>query len=373
MLKLLLTLMLAPALTAWQDAGPPEVDSQGRITFRLLAPDARKVMLVVEGHKPQEMHQDDGLWTRTSAPLEPDFYSYYFIVDGSPLPDPANPLRKPVITGGHGSIVHVPGPASLAWEESDAPRGSLQRITCHSNALDEDRELWVYTPPQYAADEGAKFPVLYLLHGAGDDAQGWTTAGRAHVILDNLIARGTARPMIVVMPLGYGFADPASNFRSRAFGGPQQQREIMDVFAGMITQEIIPLVESKYRVRADRDSRAIAGLSMGGSQALFIGLNHPDRFAYVGSFSGAFTMYGTELDSWFPNLAIARQEQLIWRSIGTEDFLLFSNRRFGEWIDQKQVKTTAVETPGGHTWNVFRRSLIDFAPLLFEDGAAETP
>jgi enterochelin esterase family protein len=347
--------------------GPPEVHTDGRVTFRRRAPDANDVRLVLEGSGPTSMlRNEDGVWSLTTDPLSPDFYTYHFLVDGTPAGDPANPLGKPVITGGQEGLVHVPGPDTLVWEQGDAPPGALRRHVYESHVIGEERELWVYTPPGYEQGATPGYPVLYLLHGVMDDARAWTTAGRAHVILDNLIARGQAEPMLVVMPLGYGFADAPE--RAPTLLGPIDHRPLMDAFAESLLREVIPLVEESYAVRADPDSRAIAGLSMGGSQALYVGMNHPDRFGWVVSMSGALIMYGGRFDELFPGAGDGSLERvrLISMTTGAEDFVLGVNRQFSEWLAARGVSVAYQETPGGHTWGVWRRALTSLAPLLFK-------
>ncbi len=212
---------------------------------------------------------------------------------------------------------------------------------------------------------GHRYPVLYLLHGVMEDARAWTTAGRADVILDNLIERGEVEPMLVVMPLGYGFADAPG--RARELLGPIDHRPIMDAFAESLLREIVPLVERSYSVRADADSRAIAGVSMGGSQALYIGLNHSDRYRWIVSMSGALIMYAGRFDEFFPHVSASLEPvRLISMTTGTEDFLLGINRRFSEWLRAQGVALSYQDTPGGHTWGVWRRSLASIAPLLFK-------
>src|SRR5262249_2866578 len=174
---------------------------------------------------------------------------------------------------------------SLSWEVNDVPRGTLHRHSYQSAVAGEGRDFFVYTPSGYDPAGKAEYPVLYLLHGITDDATAWTTAGRAPIILDNLIARGQATPMLVVMPLGYGFPNVAEDL-FKLCGDPVMQRRSLEKFSATVLDEVIPRVETAYRVARDRDSRAIAGLSMGGAQALHIGLNHPGRFGWVGSFSG---------------------------------------------------------------------------------------
>jgi enterochelin esterase family protein len=345
----------------------PDVQADGRVTFRFRGPNASTVGVVWEGMPRLEMKKDDqGNWSGTTSALAPDFYCYRFLVDGVALADPANPLGKPIVTGGNESLVHVPGPASLSWEARDVPHGTLHRHLRPSAVLGEARGFWVYTPPGYDPADKQTYPVLYLLHGVMDDASAWTTAGRADVILDNLIAEHKAKPMLLVMPLGYGFA-PVAERMSEAFGGPATQKKIMDVLTRYLLEEVIPEVEREYHVTKDREARAIAGLSMGGSQALSIGLNHRDRFGWMGSFSGALVMYGGAFGEWFPDLAGQAKPpmRLLWIACGTEDFLLAVNRKYTDWLKAKEVRFTAVETPGAHAWPVWRRNLTAFAPLLF--------
>jgi enterochelin esterase-like enzyme len=349
----------------------PEVHPDGRVTFRFRAPHAKQVGLARSGMRGVAMQKDDsGVWSVTTAPLPPGFYDYRFAVDGVSLIDPANPLLATKVMGNHESIVHVPGPASLSWERSDVPRGTLHRHSYLSKVVGEEREFTVYTPPGYDPVGDKKYPVLYLLHGVTDDATAWTTVGRAHVILDNLIAQGKAKPMLMVFPFGYGFPNVPDRV-GELFQAGIDQKKLMDAFAVTLLDEVIPQVERAYRVTADREARAIAGLSMGGSQALYIGLNHADRFAWVGSFSGAFVMYGGQFSKWFPHAdAIGRPPtRLLWIGCGTEDFLFGANRAGKDWLKSKSVTFTAVETPGGHVWHVWRRNLTEFAPLLFREKA----
>jgi enterochelin esterase family protein len=185
----------------------PELEPGGRVTFRLRAPNAREVVLNLEGEKPQPMQRGDGsVWTLTTRALEPDFYGYKFLADGVRLLDPSNPDVIPNLLD-KSSQLHVPGPASLPWEVGDVPRGAVHRHFYRSGIVGDDREFYVYTPPGYDPTAKGGYPVLYLLHGFSDDASAWTAVGRAHVILDNLIAQRTAKPMLVVMPFGY-WVDP---------------------------------------------------------------------------------------------------------------------------------------------------------------------
>jgi enterochelin esterase-like enzyme len=261
------------------------------------------------------------------------------------------------------SMVHVPGPASLPWEINDVPRGIVHRHFYKSGIVGDSRDYYVYTPPGY--DGGAKtpYPTLYLLHGFSDDASGWTAVGRANVILDNLIAQGKAKPMLVVMPLGYGAPEIITRVGMR---DPSLRRRNYEKFRDALFAEIVPQVEKHYRVSTDRTSRAIAGLSMGGAESLFTGLNALDRFGWIGAFSAGGL--SDTLDTDFASLSgsTSPQPQVLWIACGTADRLIENNRKLRDWLTAKQVRHTYVETAGAHTWMVWRRYLAEFTPMLFK-------
>ncbi|MGD0697488.1 MAG: alpha/beta hydrolase-fold protein [Terriglobia bacterium] len=345
----------------------PEVLSDNRVTFRLRDPNAKEVVLSLEGRaKPLPMQKDDqGVCSVTTDPLEPDYYGYTFIADGVGLFDPSNPLRKPNFLF-VSSEVHVPGPASLPWEVNDVPHGVVHHHFYHSAVVGDNRDFYVYTPPGYDAKTKKPYPVLYLLHGYSDDASGWTAVGRANVILDNLIAQGKAKPMLIVMTLGYG--DLAMLSRGfGAFGDSSLRERNLKNFRDALLNEVIPQVGTAYRASTNRNDRAIAGLSMGGSESLFTGLNNLDRFAWIGAFSSGGL--GENFPTEFPNLDSKANSQmrLLWIACGTEDRLIDSNRKFRDWLKSKGVDHTDIETPGAHTWMVWRRNLANFAPLLFRE------
>src|SRR5580693_3391815 len=262
----------------------PEVHADGSVTFRFKAVNAKEVQLAREGAEPTPMRKDDqGVWTVTTSPLAPDFYGYSFIADGVRLIDPENPLLTPNLLD-TGNAVHVPGPLSLPWELNDVPHGEIHHHFYKSKVAGDDRDYYVYTPASYDPAATKTYPVLYLLHGFSDDASGWTAVGRANVIFDNLIAQGKAKPMIVVMPLGYGTME-IIKLGWGAWGHTDVRDKNFSRFREALLTEVIPKVESEYRVTKDRSARAIAGLSMGGSESLLTGLNNLDRFAWVGAFS----------------------------------------------------------------------------------------
>jgi len=342
----------------------PEVHSDNRVTFRFLAPNAQEVKLGREGSDPVAMQKDDkGIWTLTTDPLAPDYYGYSIIVDGVRSLDPFNHLLVPnLITPGN--AVHVPGPASLPWDANDTPHGEIHHHFYKSAVAGDDRDYYVYTPAGYDAAAKKTYPVFYLLHGFSDDASGWTAVGHANVIFDNLIAQGKAKPMIVVMPLGYGTMEMI-----RLGWGAWSHTDVRDQnfsrFREALLTEIMPKVESEYRVTKDRNSRAIAGLSMGGSESLLTGLNNLDKFAWIGAFSSGGIP--DDFDKDFPGLDAKANQQLrlLWIACGTEDGLITVNRKLRDWLKAKGVQHADIETPGKHTWMVWRRNLTEFAELLF--------
>jgi enterochelin esterase-like enzyme len=343
----------------------PEVHPDNRVVFRLRAPNAKEVAVAIEGAPdPLPMQKDDqGVWTVTSDPLAPDFYGYSFQVDGVTNFDPSNHAIKPNFLY-RASELHIPGPASLTWETNDVPHGELHHHFYKSSVVGDHRDYYVYTPPGYDPRGKQTYPVLYLLHGYSDDASGWSAVGRANVILDNLIAAGKAKPMLIVMPLGYG--EPKILERnSGAFRDRSITDRNFDKFREALLTEVIARVESEYRVNKDRTARAIAGLSMGGAESLLTGLNTLERFAWIGAFSsGGFT---PEFEKEFPSLGAKSNQQikLLWIACGTEDHLIDINRDFRKWLASKNVTHADVETPGMHTWMVWRRNLTDFTQLIF--------
>jgi enterochelin esterase-like enzyme len=342
----------------------PEVHADSSVTFRFSAPNAREVKLDLEGAEPVPMQKDDqGIWATTTSPLAPDYYGYSFSADGVRLLDPENPLLVPNLLA-TGNAVHVPGPLSLPWELNDVPHGEIHHHFYKSGVAGDDRDYYVYTPPGYEPVAKKTYPVLFLLHGFSDDASGWTAVGHANVILDNLIAQGKAKPMIVVMPLGYGTMELV-RLGWGAWGHTNLRDRNFQNFGEALLTEVMPKVESEYRITKDRNARAIAGLSMGGSESLLTGLNNLDKFAWIGAFSSGGIPEDFSKD--FPSLDAKANKQLhlLWIACGTEDHLIKVNRALREWLKAKGVKATEIETPGMHTWMVWRRNLAEFAELLF--------
>jgi len=348
----------------------PEVLADHRVVFRLRAPNAIEVRVEIDGvGKPLAMQKDaEGIWSAISEPLAADYYGYSFLVDGVTMFDPSNSAAIPNFLY-RASELHVP-PASanaaapLPWEMADVPHGEIHHHFYRSKVVGDDRGYFVYTPPGYDPRGKQTYPVLYLLHGYSDDADAWTAVGRADVILDNLIARGKAKPMLIVMPLGYGAPEvllPGSGI----FQEPGITQRNFDRFREALLTEVIPRVEAEYLVNKDRNSRAIAGLSMGGAESLMTGLNNLNEFAWIGAFSSAGIRRDIEKD--FPQLNASANAQLrlLWIACGTDDDLIELNRGLRAWLNSKDIHHVGVETPGAHTWLVWRRNLAEFAPLLF--------
>ncbi len=338
----------------------PEVRPDRTVTFRLRAPNAREVRLGGElGQKAPPFEKDaEGVWSLTIGPLEPDLYPYTFLVDGLSIVDPVNPMLKTGVRS-HQSLLEVGASPPAFWQMRAVPHGRLHRHFYHSAVAGDVRDVVIYTPPAYDADAKTRYPVLYLLHGAGDHARSWVEVGRANAILDNLLAEGQARPMLVVMPFGHV-----------ATGAPRDPSGLsrnIEAFRRDLFEHVMPLVESSYRVLADKDHRAIAGLSMGGGQSLQVGLRAPDRFGWVLSFSGA--VFG-EYEKAFPELAaqpeqVNRALRLLWIGCGREDRLMEGNRKLSEFLRARGVRHEFVETGGAHTWSVWRAYLHRTLPLLF--------
>jgi enterochelin esterase-like enzyme len=366
----LILLLLLGVHSGWAQVPPkaiisPEVHPDNRVTFRLIAPNAKIVVLTLEGAaNPFPMQKDDqGVWSVTTEPLTPDFYGYSLVADGVALIDPMNQLMKPNLLDTQ-SQVHVPGPPSLPWEVNDVPHGVLHHHLFKSGIVGDEQDFYVYTPPGYDRRGKQTYPVLYLLHGYSDDASGWISVGRANVILDNLIAQGKAKPMIVVMPLGYG-APKMLAYGWKAFEHHDVRDRNYAKFREVLLTEVIPQVEAAYPVIKDRNSRAIAGLSMGGAESLLTGLNSLNQFAWIGGFSSA--PLGGDFDTVLLGLDAKANQQLrlLWIACGTDDGLIDANRELRAWLVSKGIRHVDIETPGAHTWMVWRRNLAHFTPLLF--------
>jgi enterochelin esterase family protein len=353
-----LLLALALAHPSFAQRGAPAVRSpelleDGRVTFRLAAPNATEVRLSGDlVRSPQALVRDEkGIWSVTVGPVTPEIYAYQLSVNGV------------VATRG---TVDVPGAAPMFYDMRPVPHGGVDQRWYTSKTTGLVRRVFVYTPPGYGRSND-RYPVLYLLHGAGGDESGWTTNGRANLILDNLIAGGKLKPLVVVMPYGYAYP-PTSPLAE----GPDAMKRQRDHFSRDLVDELIPYVQSNYRVHTGREQRAIAGLSLGGGQALGIGLSHQDLFSRVAAFSpaiGAVTSPQAGGLDFKPLLADAKKVNdrlaLLWVGCGTDDTLFKSNTEFAAMLEAGGIRHTFRATEGAHTWHVWRRYLNEVAPLLF--------
>ncbi len=345
-----------------------EVHPDHTITFSYKDSSATKVTLALDGvAKPIPMEKDaTGVWTVTTQPLTPEIYGYHFEADGEKRLDPLNP-HFTINLVNVSNLVTVPGDTPQPWDDTNVPHGTMHHHFYATATVlglpDNQSAYFVYTPPGY--DEKAKkpYPVLYLLHGWSDSDTGWIAVGRANFIFDNLLAQGKIKPMVVVMPLGYGDLSFVSNHG--VWDDPAAIDHNTDLFTKALLSEVLPRVESEYRVSKDRNDRAIAGLSMGGLESLQIGLTHTGQFAWIGGFSSAVKHldYEKVLSSADPKSANLR---LLWIACGTEDSLIEPNRKLVDFLKTKDMPVTQIETPGLHTWMVWRDNLIHFAPLLFQ-------
>jgi enterochelin esterase family protein len=294
------------------------------------------------------------VWTVTVGPLEPEIYNYNFTIDGVRAIDPANPNVKTGSTPSTiSSILEVRGDRPAFYDGQDVPHGDIRTHWYQSKSLAALRRVTVYTPPGYDANPRTRYPTLYLFHGANADETAWTRLGHVNLILDNLLAAGKAKPFVVVMPFGYG-VPPGSR------GGGDNTA----LFGRDLLEDVIPFVQSRYRVFTERDRRAIAGLSMGGGESLTIGLNHPGLFAYVGGFSAA--LRPADFDKTYGAVSPANKFKLVWIGCGKEDSLFVPAKAFSDFLHQRKVAHVFRESEGAHTWMVWRRYLNEFAPLLFQ-------
>jgi enterochelin esterase-like enzyme len=344
-------------------AAPPAyvVNADRTVTFHLHAPEATAV--TVSGDFTQTAQPmtkaEDGIWSFTSAALRPAIYDYSFSVNGVRTNDPSNPLIK---SGDRSSstMFEVKGEKPAPYDIQAVSHGTVRIDYYVSKKFDAPRMLWVYTPPGYEASS-ARYPPLYLLHGAGDTEAGWVSTGRANLILDNLIAAGKAKPMILVMP--YGRPGPSATLGLTA---PAPVAEPGVTFPNDVVEDVIPFAEKTYRISSKADDRAIAGLSMGGNQTLQVGLTHLDTFHYIGAFSPV-VMNPEQVfrDALADPMGTNQKLKLFFIYIGKLDTLFASNQTFNQILDQHQIKHTFVETEEWHVWRNWRDYLADFAPRLF--------
>jgi enterochelin esterase-like enzyme len=353
----------------------PEILPDNRVIFRLYAPKATEVSvtggwMTGTGASENMIKGDTGLWTHTVGPLKPDYYGYKFIIDGVTVLDPNNlQIRRDWL--GHESVLLVPGKETELYFAHDVPGGTLSKVWYDSPVIGLRRRMFVYTPPGY--EKGTeKYPVLYLLHGGFNDEETWSSMGRLNVIMDNLIARGKAKPMIVVMPNGnadeaavpyesYPFTLPSGND-----GTPSAFNMMNGKFETSLVKDIIPFIEANYRVPANKENRAIIGYSMGGGQTFRIVLDNPDVFGYIGVFGPAIFPQPPETDLKMETLKVA-DPILYWVGCGIDDNLCYegTTKILLPLLKKNSINYLYNETSGGHSWTNWRIYLTECVPVLF--------
>ena len=360
----------------------PKIHPDGRVTFRLKAPEAKSVAL--NYGQPHPMEKDaEGNWTITFGPIALGFHYYTFLVDGANVCDPASETFYGMSRMASG--IEIPTPGEDWWLTKDVPHGEVRERRYFSKTTQTWRRIFVYTPPDYDADAAARFPVLYLQHGGGEDERGWPVQGHMADIMDNLIAGGKAKSMIVVMEKGYARkpGDPPNPTRPPSGGGsmPPDFSRMFSALEEVFINDLIPFIDKTYRTKPGREDRAMAGLSMGGMQTYTIGLKHLDKFAWLGGFSGggggfgggtfdAKTAHGGVMAD---AAAFNEKVRLLYLSIGTDEGERFYNsiKGYRDALEAAGVKTAYFESPGTkHEWHTWRRSLHDFAPRLFQSASA---
>lgn len=364
--------------TTIPDAEFPRLNANGSATFRVQAGQAQRVQLLMElGQSTYGMTKgQDGRWEVTTQPLLPGFHYYAIAVDGFTSNDPGSRVffaaRKEV------SGLEVPGPDSDFFAVKEVPHGTVRTEWYFSKTTGEIRKIFVYTPPGYDQNTG-RYPVLYLQHGYGEDEAGWSDQGHENFILDNLIAAKKAVPMIIVNEngmTGVHFQPPPPP-RPGSTPAPPPSRGVSRFFMderyaaldGVISADLIPYIDGHFRTIPDRDHRALAGLSMGGAQALRIGLNHLDQFSYLGAFSPAIAITDASKDyegALAAPVKLNQQLHLLWIGIGSDDFLFAPVKQSHEVLEKAGIKHVWVESSGNHVWTVWRKYLADFALRLFQ-------
>ncbi len=354
----------------------PEILPDNRVIFRLYAPKANEVLVTGDwpiGSTSTEsmIKGDTGLWTITIGPLQPEYYGYKFIIDGAPVLDPNNiQIRRDHI--GHASILLIPGRETDLYLVKDVPAGTLSKVWYASPTIGLRRRMYIYTPPGY--EKGAeKYPVLYLLHGGMNDEDTWTSMGRANIVLDNLIAEGKAKPMIVVMPNGnpdqaaVPFESYPFTLESGQNSGPQVFNMLNGVFEKSLVNDIIPFVEANYRVLSDKVNRAVIGYSMGGGQTFKLSIDYPDVFGYIGTFGPAIFSQPPETEKKMEALKNAKPN-LYWVGCGVNDELCYegTTKILLPLLKKYNINYFFNESSGGHSWPNWRIYLTQCVPVLFK-------
>lgn len=348
----------------------PEVNADNSVTFRLLSEKANEVTLNGSWMGFRETlpltKGEQGVWSVTIQPLPASMYHYNFFIDGVAAIDVTNPHALRDGTR-YASLLMIPGAESSVFQLNDTPHGNISQVWYPSPTLGTDRRMYVYTPPGYASGKES-YPVLYLLHGAGGDEDAWSSLGRANLILDNLIASGESKPMIVVMTNGNAWQ--TSTLRQIP-GIPTPSRETFGQFQGKfeksLVEDVVPYIEKNFRVIADKDHRALAGLSMGGGHTITASITYPGTFGYIGVFSsGIFDANAdmAEMEKKFLALK-ATGVNKYWVACGKEDFVMESNKRLLSVLEKTGFEHEYFENEGGHTWANWRTYLSMFAPMLF--------
>lgn len=352
----------------------PEINPDNTVTFRLQAPKAVKVQVAgdfIGSPGIAEMTEVDGIWEYTTEPLAPELYSYSFIVDGLVIRDPANVYMNRDVASVTNIFIVGGGRADL-YKVNDVPHGTVSRIWYHSPTLNMDRRMTVYTPAGYDRNRKQKYPVFYLLHGAGGDEEAWMALGRTAQVMDNLIAQGKAEPMIVVMTNGNAGEQAAAGESHEGFRKPgMQQRGMMDGGFEASFPDVVNYIEKNFRVYKDKSHRAVAGLSMGGFHSLHISRYYPDMFDYVGLFSaailpreGSSPVY-SDIEQTL-DVQFAKKPALYWIAIGKSDFLYDANVEYRKLLDSKGYPYVYFENEDGHIWRNWRIYLTEFVPQLFK-------
>lgn len=349
----------------------PQVNSEGRVRVSILAPQAIKVQLDLGGVKYELVKDEKGNWIGESAPQVEGFHYYQLNIDGASVPDPGSIFFYGA--GRWGSGIEIPAKDQAIYELKNVPHGVVHQKLYFSKITNSWRRCFVYTPPEYDKDAAIKYPVLYLQHGSGEDETGWANQGKANLILDNLIAEKKAVPMIIVMDNGYAKkADPAlQNASSQTTG-----IGVFSAFEDVLINEIIPMIDASYKTKADREHRAMAGLSMGANQTIQITMNHLDKFSSIAGFSGTSNYPSTATidPASFMNgkfndgVTLNKQIKVFFLGLGTKEPNPFpgSIAAFRKMFDTQGIKYTYYESEGtAHEWLTWRRCLHAFTPLIF--------